>query len=201
MPRAKAVLTWLALAASVTIPLAVAATSPLLAWRHPVYIAAGLAGVIGLALLLIQPLLAGGYLPGLPPRKGRRLHRFFGAALVAAVLIHVAGLWITSPPDMLDALFFRAPTLFSPFGVIAMWAIFAAALLAVLRPRLRPRTWRRGHSLAVAAAVLATLPHALLIEGTMGTASKALLCALALAATARLLYDLRAWRLVTGPRG
>ena len=33
--------------------------SPLLAWREPVYIVAGLAGVLAFALLLMQPLLIG----------------------------------------------------------------------------------------------------------------------------------------------
>src|SRR5207342_473067 len=69
------------------------------------------------------------------------------AALVVAVVIHVGGLWITSPPDMIDALTFTSSTPFSPFGVIAMWAIFAVAIIAALRRRLglRPRTWRIAH--------------------------------------------------------
>ena len=48
---------------------------------------------------------------------------------------------------MIDALIFTSPTPFSPFGVIAMWAIFAVALLAAFRRRLglRPRTWRIAH--------------------------------------------------------
>src|SRR3979411_833678 len=100
--------------------------------------------------MLVQPVLAGGYLPGLPAWRGRRAHRWIGGALVVAVLVHVAGLWITSPPDMTAALLFASPTPFSPFGVIAMWAIFAVALLAALRRRLGLRTWRIAHmSLAV----------------------------------------------------
>jgi hypothetical protein len=47
--------------------------------------------------------------------------------LVVAVVVHVGGLWITSPPDMIDALLLTSPTPFSAFGVIAMWAIFAVA--------------------------------------------------------------------------
>ena len=34
--------------------------------------------------------------------------------MAVAVVIHVAGLWITSPPDMIDALLFTSPTPFSP---------------------------------------------------------------------------------------
>ena len=128
--------------------IAAAATSPLLAWRGPVYILAGFAGIVGLGIMLFQPLLIGGYMPGLSGRIGRRAHLWLGGALVAAVVIHVGGLWITSPPDMIDALLLTSPTPFSPFGVIAMWAIFAVALLAVLRRRLRPRTWRIAHVLA-----------------------------------------------------
>ena len=85
--------------------------------------------------MLVQPLLIGGYLPGLSGRIGRRAHHWIGGALVVAVVIHVGGLWITSPPDMIDALLFASPTPFSPFGVIAMWAIFAVALLAAFRRR------------------------------------------------------------------
>ena len=200
MVRARAILIWSALAAAIAIPVAVAATSPQLAWRHPVYIAAGFAGVAAMALLLVQPLLAGGYLPGLPVRRGRRIHRLVGIALVAAVILHVAALWVTSPPDVIDALLFVSPTPFSLWGVIAMWAILAAALMAALRRRLRPRTWRVGHTALVTLAVATSVAHAMLIEGTMGTISKAALCAVALAATAKAVTDLRAWRLLSRPK-
>ena len=74
------------------------------------------------------------------------------------VVVHVGGLWITSPPDMIDALLFTSPTPFSPFGVIAMWAIFAVAVLAAFRRRLGLRTWRIAHmSLAAAIKVMADL--------------------------------------------
>ena len=200
MAAARAVLIWSALVAAIAVPLAVAATSPLLAWREPVYIVAGFAGAVAMALLLLQPLLAGGYLPGLNVRRGRRVHRAAGIALVAAVAIHVAGLWITSPPDMVDALLLVSPTPFSVWGVIAMWTILAAALLAALRRRLRPRAWRLGHTALVATAVAASVVHAMLIEGTMGTASKAALCALALVATAKAVADLRTWTLLRRPK-
>src|SRR3954467_15102282 len=97
---AKAPLMWAGLAAAICVPLAAAAASPLLAWRGPLYIMAGFAGILALALLLVQPLLAGGYLPGLPAFRGRRVHRWIGGALVAVIVVHVGGLWITSPPDM-----------------------------------------------------------------------------------------------------
>src|SRR4051794_41645241 len=112
--------------------------------------------------MLVQPMLAGGYLPGLSAWRGRRAHRWIGAALVVAVVIHVAGLWVTSPPDMVDALLFTSPTPFSPFGVIAMWAIFAVALLALLRRRLglRLRTWRIAHMLLAIVIVAGSVAHA-----------------------------------------
>ena len=190
------VLIWVALAAAVCVPIAAAAASPLLAWRGPLYILAGFAGIIALSLMLFQPLLIGGYLPGLSVRIGRRVHHWIGGALVVAVVIHVAGLWITSPPDMIDALLFSSPTPFSPFGVTAMWAIFAVALLAALRRRLglRPRTWRFIHMPLAIVIVAGSVVHCLLIEGTMGTISKAALCALVLAATVKAMIDLQVWR-------
>ncbi|MCB1480659.1 MAG: ferric reductase-like transmembrane domain-containing protein [Rhodobiaceae bacterium] len=194
----QAILIWTALVVAIAVPIVIAATSPLLAWRQPVYIAAGLAGVTAMALVLIQPLLAGGYLPGLPAQRGRRVHRAVGIALVMVVASHVAGLWVTSPPDVIDALLFTSPTPFSPFGVVAMWAVFGAALLAALRKplRIRPRIWRLGHTAFVMLIAACSVVHALLIEGTMGTVSKGILCALVLAATAKVIADLRTWTLL-----
>ena len=188
-PRAaspRGLLTWAALAVVLVAPVVVAATSPLLEWRGPVYVAAGLAGVIGLALLPLQPLLARDRLPGVSAVRGRRLHRWIGVVLLAAVAAHVVGLWITSPPDVVDALLLRSPTSFSPWGVLAMWALVVAALAAAARrrPRFRGRAWRLAHVASASAVVVATVLHALLIEGTMGTVSKAVLCVLALGATA-----------------
>ncbi|MEM6354735.1 MAG: ferric reductase-like transmembrane domain-containing protein [Pseudomonadota bacterium] len=198
MTPARKLLIWAALAAALVVPVALAATSPLLAWRQPVYIAAGFAGIVGMALLLLQPLLIGGYLPGVPSRRGRRVHAWIGGGLVAAVVIHVVGLWITSPPDVVDALLFRSPTPFSVWGVLAMWAVFAGALLAAFRRRLRlrPATWRLAHTALASVIVLGTVIHALLIEGTMETISKAALCALVLAAAVKIMVDLRSWTLL-----
>lgn len=195
--RLRPVLIWGALSVAIVVPLAVAATSPLLAWRDPVYIGAGFAGVAAMALVLLQPLLVGGYLPGLTPLRGRRVHRWIGGTLVVAVIAHVAGLWLTSPPDVIDALLFTSPTPFSVWGVIAMWAVFASALLAILRRqrRIRPRRWRLAHTTLAMVIALGSVIHALLIEGTMGTVSKTVLCLLVLAATAKVMLDLRVWAL------
>lgn len=195
-------LIWAALAVAIGVPIAFAATSEQLAWRGPVYILAGFAGIIALGLVLVQPLLIGGYLPGLSAYRGRRAHHWIGGTLAIAVVIHVAGLWITSPPDMIDALTFSSPTPFSPFGVIAMWAIFAVALLAALRRRLglRLRTWRIAHIPLAIVIVACSVAHCLLIEGTMETISKAVLCAAVLAATIKVLADLWRKRTLRGER-
>lgn len=171
--------------------MAFAATSPQLEWRDPVYITAGFAGILALGLLLVQPLLIAGDLPGLEAVRGRRVHRWIGVGLVVAVLVHVGGLWITSPPDMIDALTFTSPTPFSPFGVIAMWAIFATALLAVSRQRLglRLRTWRVTHVSLAVIIVVGSVIHGLLIEGTMETMSKMALCALVVLATSKIVVS------------
>jgi len=195
MSRARTILIWGALSTVVVVPIAAAAGSPLLAWREPVYIVAGLAGIVGMVLLLVQPLLVGGYLPGLSAQRSRRVHRWIGGVLVATVATHVAALWITSPPDVVDALLFASPTPFSAWGVIAMWTVFAAAFLVALRRRLRlrSRTWRLAHTALVTMTIVVSVVHAMLIEGTMETVSKAALCLLVLMTTAKVVIAQRAW--------
>ncbi len=202
MRLVRATLIWAALIAAIGVPIAAATMSPLLAWRDAIYITAGFAGIIALGLVLVQPLLAAGYLPGLSGARGRRAHHWIGGALVAAVVVHVGGLWITSPPDMMDALLFSSPTPFSFWGVIAMWAILAVALLAALRRQLGlgPRKWRIIHMALAAVIVVGGVVHAILIEGTMETISKAALCALVLAATLKVMFHLRVWRAWTTSR-
>jgi len=190
MKLAKVTLVWAALLAAIGVPIALAATSDLLAYRGPIYILAGFAGIIALGFALVQPLLAGGYLPGLSAYRGRRVHHWIGGALVVAVVLHVAGLWITSPPDMIDALTYTSPTPFSPWGVTAMWAIFAVAALALFRRRLGLRTWRIVHMSLAVIIVVGGVVHAMLVEGTMETVSKAVLCALVLAAAVKVMADL-----------
>ncbi|MFW2542883.1 ferric reductase-like transmembrane domain-containing protein [Primorskyibacter sp. 2E107] len=196
MGRVRTIGLWGVLAVAIAVPIAAAAASPLLAWRDPVYVAAGFAGIIAMAGLLVQPLLAGGVMPGLSLRGARRVHRVMGGFLVVAVVAHVGGLWITSPPDVIDALLFASPSPFSAWGVIAMWALFATALLAAFRGRLLFRTWRFGHVVLAVVIAAGTVIHAVQIEGTMETVSKAVLCALILAATLKVILDLGlfAWR-------
>lgn len=186
-------LVWTALTTAVALPIIGAGASPLLAWRDPIYIAGGFAGVIAMTLMLIQPLLVGGYLPGISAGRSRRFHRIVGGVLVGAVLIHVASLWITSPPDVIDTLLFASPTPFAVWGVIAMWAIFASALLATLRRRLSMSAWRLAHTTLAVVIVVGTVVHALLIEGTMETLSKVALSVLIVVATLKAVADLRGW--------
>ncbi len=186
---------WAALFVAVLGPVIAAAFSPYLAWRDPIYIVAGFAGIISMGLLLVQPLLAGRDLPGISPVASRHIHRLIGLVLVAAIAIHVGGLWITSPPDVVDALLFVSPTPFSAWGVVAMWAAFAAALLGVFRHRLnlRFRVWRLGHAGLACMTILGSVVHAMLIEGTMEIMTKTALCALVLMASVRTLARLRIW--------
>lgn len=185
MGRIHAALTWCTLIAAVAIPVVAAALSPLLAWRQPIYIAASFAGIAALALILFQPLLARNFLPGFTLPLSRRIHRWVGTLLVATVVIHIIGLWITSPPDVIDALTLTSPTPFSVWGVLAMWCVFAAATLAAFKRKLslRPRTWQIAHQTLVAVIVAGSVAHALLIEGAMETISKVVLCVLVVIAT------------------
>ncbi len=199
----RSVLFWCALVAAIALPLLFAAMSPLIAWRSPVYIAACFAGTFSLGLLLLQPLLIGDYMPSLPNHLARRAHPFVGALLLVAVVVHVGGLWITSPPDVIDALTFTSPTPFSNWGVVAMWALFATTALAMFRRRLqlRARNWSIAHSLLALVIVIGTVVHAILIEGMMETFSKIILCMLVLTVTIKLIFGLRVWsNLRTSPK-
>lgn len=187
---------WAGLALALAVPVGAAALSPLLQWRDPIYIIAGFAGVIGLALMLVQPLAVTGRLPGMAKGQGRRVHRLVGIAIVVAVVVHVVALWITSPPDVVDVLLLRSPTPFSLWGVAAMWAVFIAAALAVLRRRIGLRVFRLGHSAAVLIIVTCTILHALLIEGAMESVSKWVLCALVGIATVSAIVRLRVWAVI-----
>ena len=173
---------WTALLATALVPVAIAATSPFLQYRDAIYIAAGFAGILALALLLFQPLLAANLLPGPAPGESRRWHRGLGLLLVVLVVAHVGGLWLTSPPDVVDVLLFRSPTPFSVWGALAMWAALAAAIVAASRRRLGPRTWRALHLALASLLVVGTVVHAVQIQGAMETVSKWVLCVAVLAA-------------------
>lgn len=166
------VLIWVALVTGAMIPLALAATSPWLSGRNPAYLIASVAGIACLSLFLVQPLLAAGYLPGLSLSAARRWHRRTGALILAATLAHVGGLWLTSPEDTLDALTLASPTPFAVWGVAAFWGVIATAILMAARHRFASGLWRWMHNALALVVVIATLLHALQIEGLMEPLSK-----------------------------
>ena len=188
-------LRWPATLVVVGIPIAIAASSPLLQYREPVYIVAGFAGILAMALLLIQPLLLTSVLPGATGRRGRKIHLWVGIGLLITVVVHVVGLWITSPPDVVDALLFRSPTQFSIWGVIAMWSVLAAAILGIFRRRLaiKAQVWRLTHTLVTSVVVIGTVIHALEIDGAMGTVSKLVMSGFVLLAMIIAVIRLRSW--------
>ena len=192
---ARTSLIWGGLSTIISLALFFTAMSPLIAWRSPVYIAACFAGVIGLSLLLLQPLLIGGFLPGLPKHVSKRAHPRVGILLMVCVIVHVGGLWLTSPPDVIDALTFSSPTPFSNWGVIAMWSLIVTTSLAIFRRRLqlRSQNWRIAHSTLALVIVVGTIIHALLIEGMMETVSKITLCLLGFAVTIKLIFGSKLW--------
>jgi len=200
--RVSSALTWGSVAAVMIVPVAVAAFSPYLVSRNMPYIVGGFAGIVGLSLLFLQPLLPAGYLTGLEGVAGRRWHRWLGVAIVVAVALHVGGLYLASPEDTIDALLLVSPTPFSVYGVTAMWGVAVTAILVLLRRRLGlgHSVWRLIHNGLAAIVVVATVIHALQIEGAMEPISKWMLCVAVLAATGVVLLDLRvvrpfrAWR-------
>jgi predicted ferric reductase len=191
--RLPALLGWGSVAAAMIAPVAIAAFSPYLESRNIPYIVGGFAGIVGLSLLLLQPLLPAGYLAGSEGPAGRRWHRWLGAAIVVAVALHVGGLYLASPEDTIDALLLVSPTPFSVYGVTAMWGVMATAILVLFRRRLRLRhsAWRLIHNGLAAVVVVATVIHALQIEGAMELGSKWMLCMAVMAATGVALFDLR----------
>ncbi|MEJ6396056.1 ferric reductase [Gymnodinialimonas sp. 2305UL16-5] len=188
----RAILAWAAIAFVLGVPIAIAASSPVLEWREPVYIVGGFAGIVGLGLLLLQPLLISGALVKGP--VARRGHAWVGIALVVAVILHVVGLWITSPPDVIDVLLFRSPTPFGIWGAVATWSAFGAAICAGFRQQLGPRAFRTGHVFLATLTIVGTVLHALMIEGAMGQLSKIVLCIFVLAATVWSIWDRKSLR-------
>ena len=200
---ARNILIWSTLALILLAPMIIAAQSPYLAYRDPVYIAASFGGILALLLFVLQPLLAAGHIPGLRPRAARMWHRATGSLILIAVAVHIGGLYLTSPPDTADALLLRAPTPFSVYGVIALWGLIVTAVLVTLRQKLplRFRHWAILHNTLAFVIVIATVVHALLIEGTMGPGSKILTSAVVLILTAWVLFDLRIRRAAFANRG
>lgn len=188
---------WLGLVVVMTTPIIDAGFSPLLQWRDPVYILGGFAGIVGLVLLVAQPLLVIDAVPGVPGRRG---HVWVGGVLVLAVLIHVGALWITSPPDVIDVLLFRSPTPFGIWGAAALWAVFAVTALGIFRQHVPQRIWRVAHTGAATIIVFATALHAWLIKGTMGLWSKGAIVLIVILVFMLCLKKRRIWRVMPARR-
>jgi predicted ferric reductase len=188
--RMTAVLVWFLLAACILIPVGIAAANPLQANRDALWIVGGMTGIVALALLLAQPLLAAGYLPGPSLTAGRRWHRWLGTMIVLTVGLHIGGLYLSSPEDITDALLLVAPTPFSVYGVIGLCGVVLTAILVAVRSRtgLRYASWRILHNAIALVVVVSSIVHALLIEGAMGSVSKLVLCVLVFAATVIVLF-------------
>jgi predicted ferric reductase len=191
---------WLVVAAVALVPLGVAAASPLQASRDALWVAGGMAGVVALALLFVQPLLISGVLPWMQGLAQRRWHRWIGTAITGLVVLHVGGLYLTSPEDITDALLLVSPTPFAVYGVIGFWAVILTACLAAFRRRLRPRLWQAVHSVLAAAIVVGSVVHAVLIEGVMGDMSKLVLSVFSVAAAGAVLLKVALGRRLAAGR-
>lgn len=166
-------------------PIIAAAASPLQRGRELLWVIGGMAGVVAMSLLFVQPLLTAAAPHLLAARTGIRWHRAGGLAIVVLVALHIGALYVYSPDDITDALMLVAPTRFSLYGVIGMWCLILTAVLAATRRvlRLDYRLWRILHSVLAVAIVSASAIHAIQIEGAMEDYSKLAICLAALAAT------------------
>lgn len=176
---------WIAVAVLAAAPVVIAALSPLLRGREFLWLVGGMAGVVVMSLLFVQPLLMAAAPPLLAARDGVRWHRLGGIAIVALVALHVGALYAYSPDDVTDALLLTAPTPFSLYGVISLWCLVLTAVLAATRRKVRlgVAPWRIAHSVLAVAVVAAGAVHAIWIEGAMEEYSKLAICLAALAAT------------------
>lgn len=183
---------WLLVALVIFVPILVATQSSLLEWRQPIYVAAGFAGIIALALMLLQTLLVSGQL--LVGSKQRYAHAIVGGSIVSLIVVHIGGLWYVSPPDVVDVLLFRSPTPFGLWGMIATLAVIASSGLAIFRTRISLTRFRALHGASAVLVVLTTIAHTILIEGAMGQNTKVALCIMVVGALFWTLWRRRSWR-------
>jgi predicted ferric reductase len=176
---------WLIVAAIAAVPVIAAALSPLQRGREFLWITGGMAGVVALSLLFVQPLFTATAPVLTAAGAGIRWHRWGGVAIIAMVALHVGALYAYSPEDVMDALLLVAPTPFSLYGVISLWCVILTGALAAARRKLRlgHRRWRIAHSVLAVAIVSSAAVHAVLIEGAMEEISKLAICLAALATT------------------
>lgn len=176
---------WIVIAALAGGPVLAAALSPLQRGRELLWVIGGIAGVLALSLLFLQPLLMAAAPPLMRAGAGVRWHRLGGIVIVVMVVVHVGALYLYSPDDITDALLLVAPTPFSLYGVISLWCLVLTAALAATRRVLKIgyRPWRILHSILAVAVVGAGAVHAIQIEGAMEEYSKLAICIAALVVT------------------
>ncbi len=176
---------WIIVAVIAAVPVVAAAASPLQKGRELLWVIGGMAGVVAMSLLFVQPLFKAAVPTLLGARGAMRWHRICGVAIVAMVALHIGALYAYSPDDITDALLLEAPTRFSLYGVISMWCLVLTALLAAARRVLwlDYQLWRITHSVLAVAIVASGAVHAIQIEGAMEDYSKLVICVAALAVT------------------
>lgn len=179
---------WILLAFCLGMPALLAAFSPLLEWRGPVYTAAGFAGILAYSFMLWQPLLMAGHWPPIKRRYARLLHRAVGAGVILLVAVHVLGLYLISPMDVLDVLSFRSPTPFGLWGAIALYILLVLGFVVLFKRKIPLARWRFLHLSLASILSLTTILHVLPIEGTMESISKWILAAALLAALTRVVF-------------
>ena len=203
--RIAALVLWAGLVVAMVAPVLIAAGSPYLAYRNLPYIVGGFAGIVCLSLFVIQPLLAAGYLPGVPSPGSADGTAGSARRSSLCVLLHVGGLYLTSPRTRSMRCCWSRRRRSRSTACWRCGASSATAVLVALRRRsgLRYATWFFIHNALALVVVVATVIHALQIEGAMETLSKWLVCLAALATTLVVLLDLRVvkplarWRRVT----
>ncbi len=158
------------------VPIVLAVMSPLHQGRSAPYVVGALAGVVLLSLLLTQPLLAIGFNLNTSLACARKWHQWLGGAIVVLIALHIGGLYLASPMDMLDALTLAAPTPFSLYGVIGLWASVLIVFSLLIRKRTKPMRWNTIHNVLALLVVVPGVVHALLIEGSMEVRTKWILC-------------------------
>lgn len=169
--------------ALVILPLVVALVSPLQTGREAIWVIGALAGVLALSLLVIQVLLPTPWLRGIIIGDDSRVHRLLGIAIAVIVIVHVGGLYVTSPDDIADALVLQAPT-YSRLGVLSAWCLALSLGLALARRKLALTysDWQIVHAFLAVVVVTTAVAHTVMIRGTLDGPVEVLLCGAAVIA-------------------
>ena len=99
------------------------------------------------------------------------------------LIVDIVALYLTSPADIADALLLRSATPFSIYGVVGFGGVLLIAALVLFRSKIPTGHWKTIHVIIALIVVLASVIHALWIQGTMGLVSMWLLCGVILLCT------------------